>query len=235
MRRGERLAVYGVCTLALILSLRPGGWGGAAIAGSATLRIADEGRIATCDALAVTEALFSTDAYAPVRQSEETRLKSQLTPLEAALDALQKELQAADQTKPETQAKAQEFDTKRSEYFKLRQDLSDKYDAFVSLQFGEAYQRVQAAAKAVATDTGYTYVISQKSGAVAGPAPQTLIADLLGRPMLVKPEGSDITIKVREQLKLPATPDGSTGSEKPNPPATDSVAPGVKSDSRTSP
>lgn len=208
MKHGERLAMYGICTIALVLGLR-GGIDTHASASNAVPLAADTGKIATCDVLALTEALFSTDTYAPGRKNQESLLKSQLLPLETELDALQRELQTSDPNAPETQTKGQTFESKREAYFKLRQELSDKFDVFVSGQFAEAYERVQAAARAVANENGFTYVLGQKHGAIAGPDPQRLMADLLARPMLVSPEGSDISLKVRDQLKLPATATGS--------------------------
>lgn len=203
MKSVERLAVYSACTIAVVLALRAASLDSPAIASSTTPLAEPALRIATCDTLAATDALFSSDAYAPPRKAEEDRLKTRLTPLETELDALQKELQGSDPSKPENQAKAQTFQSRREEYFKTRQELSDAYDKFVSGQFAEAYERVQAAARAVATENNYTHVLSHKSGRPAGSDPQRLIADLLGRPVLVAPAATDITDKVIAQLKLP--------------------------------
>ncbi len=209
MQRAERIALYTVSAAALVLSIRaasPDSRAVAAPAAAPASLVESPVRIATCDTIAATDALFASETYAQPRKAEEDRLKTRLTPLETELDALQKELQTADPNKPENQAKAQTFQSKRDDYFKLRKELSESYDKFVSTQFGEAYERVQAAARAVAQENNYTHVLSHKASRISAKDPQSLIADLLGRPALVAPEGTDVTDKVIAQLKLPAKP-----------------------------
>lgn len=223
MKRGERLAVYGVCAVAVVCSLRVAMFDSPAIAvsvqGGASPAAAT---VATCDAMAVTEALYAVEPYTGVRKAEEERLKTRLMPMETELTALQTELKDADMSKPETQAKSEAFQGKIQAYNQMRQELSDAYDGFVAKQFAEAYERVQAAAGQVAKDHGFTHVIAHKSDAMRVATTQNLIADLISRPMLVMPTGSDITAKVREHLKLP---EATKNSEAANPAAAPAEAP----------
>lgn len=231
MLRNERFFLYGLVCLALTLALLGPGRA-AALIGTPALAspspslaaTQSPATLATCDLLAVTELLFASEAYAPARTDEEKRLTAKLAPLEAALDALQRELQTmtpADQGKPENQAKAADFQTKRDEYMQVRKDSSASYDRLVAGQFADAYERASTAAAAVAKEAGFTHVIAHKTGKIAGSDPQTLIADLLGRPMIVRPEGSDITPRVRTALKLPDTVSPATpnSADPANPPA----------------
>jgi Skp family chaperone for outer membrane proteins len=164
--------------------------------------------IATCDVYAVVEALVETEAYLPMRKSEEARITAILQPLEADLKSREGALRLMNPQDPKAQEMAAEFEQRRQAFTARAQQLSSEYTAMVGRQFVDAYTRATAAARGVATQRGFSHVLNVKSGPIiAGdnPDPRRLIEDMLARPVLIAPDGSaaDLTAAVRAALNLP--------------------------------
>lgn len=162
--------------------------------------------IALCDVYALIERQVESDQFRPARDSEQERIKAQLTPLEAELETLQKDLQTANPQDPAAQAKFGTFQQKRDDYQKRRQELLDAYSELIAKQFAQALTQVSAEAKKVATELGYTHVISQKTSEMIAKDPRQLVEEFLSRPFAAYPAETDITEKVREAMKLPKAP-----------------------------
>jgi Skp family chaperone for outer membrane proteins len=158
--------------------------------------------IAHCDVLFVTELLMASPSYAAPRKDEQDRLRARLLPLEVDLEALRSELAKGDPNKPEDQEKARSFQGKQREYAELQREVSQGFDSYVSNQFIESYERVVAAAAQVAEQRGYTHVFAHKAARLSGNEPSRLVAEVLARPIVVKPEGTDISDAVKAALKL---------------------------------
>jgi Skp family chaperone for outer membrane proteins len=163
----------------------------------------DAAKIATCDVYQLVERLVESEQYMPARSGEQERIKAQLAPYESQLETMQKELQASDPKDPAAQEKFKTFQAKREEYMGKRQAAADGYTDLVTGQFGDAYQKICAEAKKVATSLGYTYVVAHKKGEIRAHDPRQLVEEFLSRPMSIAPEGVDITEQVRSAMKLP--------------------------------
>lgn len=211
MRTSERLVVYGLLAVALVGASRglPSLTPSASAVQPAPAPAADAvaAKLATCDVYALVEKLVDTEAYVPARKSEEARITALLEPGQNELQRLQAELQQINPQDAAAQAAAQQkyqaFETKRQAFNTQREQLAADYTKLVSSQFIDAYTKIAAEARRVATQRGYTHVISQKSGPMLATDPRRLVEDFLARPMTVVPEGSDLTEAVRVAMKLP--------------------------------
>ena len=229
MGRTERIALYGLSIIACVLAIRAGGalpWGQEAHAATAPAKPEPvAAKIATCDIIALAERLYDTAAFFAPRQSKNEELKEPLMPLQRNLEALKAELQGADPSKPENVAKNQEAQAKYSEYQSRVKQASEEFAKFASKQFTEAYAAVKASVAKVAAERGYTHVIASRDGPLE-PIPDAarLHDDVITRPVILQPEGSDITEDVRLAMGLPEKPvtdspllnkGGDKGGDKP--------------------
>jgi hypothetical protein len=244
MQRTERVIAYSALAVALIAvvgqsaGLRLGS--PATAAPVAPAPAPESARLATCDIYSLVERLVESDSYAPARNIEQERIKAKLSPMEDELkriDAenakLREELTGADPKDPNAQMKLKTYNTNQADfeakikpYNEQKGQLSEAYSALIVGQFTEAYQKVIAEAKKIATDKGFTYVVAQKRGEVQARNPQQLVEEFLARPVSVSPADTDITEAVRVSMKLSDKPAGTsplspasgpTGADAPKP------------------
>jgi Skp family chaperone for outer membrane proteins len=206
MKTRERLFVYSALLACILLALRPQ----LASVASASPRAGTPGaepaaaRIATCDVYEVVEKLVAGERFEEPRKAEEERIRLKMKPLEDDLAAMESELKEADPKDEAAQARARDFQRKRSEYTLLRGRAQQDYTDFVAGQYVAAFEEAKASAAAIAERLGYTHVIASRTSEkkIKATDPERLVEAFLGRPMTVMPEGSDITEEVKEDLKL---------------------------------
>lgn len=237
MRRSERTVAYTIVGLGLLLGA--GGVLGLRGAAAQGTRQPEPARLATCDVYDLVNRLVEGDDYAPARDAEQKRAADETKPLEEALTAMnadlqkmQSDLQAADPKDPGAQAKFAEFQTKRQDfdgrlraYQERKGQLGQTFSGLVSGQFTAAYKRVIAEATRVARERGYTYVVAQKRGEIDAKDPSQLIEGFLSRPVIVAPDDADITEAVRQAMKLPTAPPPSAAGASPAAPAAGTSTP----------
>jgi Skp family chaperone for outer membrane proteins len=160
-------------------------------------------KIATVDVVGLLEILITSELYFAPRKQEEDRLRAQLTPLEAQLTALKNDIQGADPSKPENQAKTRDYQVKYEEYKQIRAKVQETYQKLLAKQFTDAIDRIRQTAATIAKEKGYTHVVTQKTGKVELTDATKLAEELLARPYLVSPSDADLTEDVRLALNLP--------------------------------
>ncbi|HVU62820.1 MAG TPA: hypothetical protein VHC70_02495 [Phycisphaerales bacterium] len=227
MHRSERFVAYAALAVALMAvvgqsaGLRFGSVATASPrAATAPAPAPEAAKIATCDIYSLVQVMVAGDQYKPAQAIEQERIKARLAPMEEELRTidqkntkLREELTGADSQDPtvkeklkEYNASAQEFESKLQPYNQLKGELAAGYSAFVVGQFYDAYQKVTAEAKRLATAGGYTYIIAQKKGDMSGARePNQLVEDFLARPVVMAPADADLTEAVRLSMKLPET------------------------------
>lgn len=212
--RPRHIAIVALALPAAALALHASGYRLVAAAGASSRSAAppEAARIATCDVYQLVERMIDSDQYIPARNVEQERVKGLLSPFEADLEKMQKELQAADPKDPAAQEKFKAFQTKREEYMAKRQQAADGYTDLVTGQFADAYTRIAAEARKTAESLGYTHVIAHKRGDIRAHDPRQLVEEFLSRPITVAPDGTDITEQVRAVMKLPDKPSSSDSS-----------------------
>lgn len=162
-------------------------------------------KIAVVAALKITDDLMNSDRYKPARSDYEEQLTKELIkPLTDKLEDLQKKIKDMDEKDPQANQMKQDFFRLRNELVGKQREASEKLEKKVSEQLKECYQLVRASAQAVAEKKGFNYVIaSLRSDDKFEEGPmQVTMRELASRPLLVFPEGTDVTDDVREDLKL---------------------------------
>lgn len=216
MKNTERSIVYAVLAVCLVLGLASlnGRIQASATAASvsATDPSADEPaageskpvKIAVCDVYGVTEKLVESDRFVPDREAEEKRLREMIEPMRQELTDMQREIDGLDPKDEATQAKIREFRAKREQLAIAEQKAATAFGTFVAGQFLDAFEIARGSVSAVAERNGYTHVLASRdpSKRIETLNPERIVEAFLGRPVIVAPEGTDITLDVLAELHL---------------------------------
>lgn len=214
------LLTVAACTIAihLVLPASPAGAGVYAQDPASDDR-GSERRIAVCAMHEVIAELMRSDRFAPAREAlfegvDRTELVTEYNALAEQMRTLREEyerLLRGEQTDPgQAQAEAQRIQAEVQRITERMRDIQEQlqprdqelqqltYD-----QFREAYELARDAAEAVAEDLGYEYVLATKRhDDEYGRNPASFGAEMNSRPVLVFPEGVDITLDVIAELNL---------------------------------
>ncbi|MFO0834903.1 MAG: OmpH family outer membrane protein [Phycisphaerales bacterium] len=233
MRTGQIALVIAGFGLAAGLgaSLGSGFLGTPALAG--TVRPAPAGLIASCDQFAVLQSLLGGPAYAKAREARAAQVAGLTKEIDAEMAALREQMgKVTDRNTPEAkelQAKGQKLQTQ----LRAKKQEGDQIVEQGNLkEVEEAYRLVIDATTAIAKREGYTYVVGSRSLPVTFVS-QTLsgaFQEIYARPMMVQPDGVDITDLVFKELKvdrLPA-PGAPQDPAKAQPAPTDPTKPAGK-------
>lgn len=201
MSRFERFALFGALALALLLAFRGG------ITSSASARSpADEvPRIAVCSVVKITDELMDTDRFKPERvEFEDDLRKKQLEPILEEMKGIREKVEGMKPDEPEFNDLRERFRRLQSEAQRNSSEIMQKVEAKVAEQITQCYQLVRASTVAVAEDQGFNYVLSSgdPEDKIKTESVMKLVRDLLSRPVLLAPKGTDITEDVRKDLKL---------------------------------
>lgn len=160
--------------------------------------------IATCDVYDLIEKMVISDRYEPARRGEEARIRDRLNLIEDELLAMEEALKNADPADPAAQAKAAVYQKRRNDYSLLRGQAQQDFTDFVASQYIHAYDEVRKAVAKVAAELGYTHVISSRSDerTITATDPERLVEAFLGRPMVFAPKGTDISNLVGDELGI---------------------------------
>lgn len=204
MRPRERAALYAVLALAIGLALR------ASLVSPAFARADSrdlpDPKIAVCAVPQIVNELMDSDRFQPDREEFERGLREELlNPLNEQLTALQQEAGTVDRNDQEAVRKLQgRFAELQREGARLQGEIARKVEEKIAQQLVECYGLVKESATAVAHDLGFNYLLAS-SGPDDKLETETVMAlsrDLISRPVLMSPEGTDISAEVREDLKL---------------------------------
>jgi Skp family chaperone for outer membrane proteins len=214
------LLTTGVCAIAIHLVL-PASPAGAGIYSqdSQTAAKASDRNIAVCAIHYIMGELMKSDRFAPAREAlfegvDRTELAQEYNSLVDQMRELREEyerLTQGDQIDPgqaqselqRIQAEVQRISERMRRIQVKLQPRDQELQQLTYLQYQEAYELVRDAAEAVAEDLGYDYVLATKRrDDEYGRNPASFGADMNARPVLVFPQGVDITLDVISELNL---------------------------------
>lgn len=173
-----------------------------------------EHEIAVCAINFVIRALLESDRFLPAREAisvdellaEYQQLEAEINTLRTQWEQLQSGQTDPNQAQAEReriQAEGQRIQTRMQEIQELAQQRNMELQQLTVQQLKEAYELARDAAEAVSEDLGYDYVIaSQRPDDEFNLNINALPAEFNSRPMLVYPEGVDITLDVMAELNL---------------------------------
>jgi len=167
-------------------------------------RSAADHPIAVCAMPMIVNELMSSERYKPIRDKMQQEAEAELQPLVEKARQLAQELQQMQGDDPRGQSLFEEYQKLGGEIRQKQAELSAKLEQLSAQQITECYSEVRASASAVAEDLGYKYVISSigKDEELSKDSVETVLRQMLSRPVIMAPEEADITEDVREDLKL---------------------------------
>lgn len=202
MKSFERLALAAAVGLSLIAYMRSGA---VAPAMAEPLGADAPVKIAVCSTVRIVDELMDSDRYKPARVEVEDALrKEKLEPIISEGRDLQKTLEDLPRDDPKYSATREQLLRLQREAERASREIAQKVEAKVSEQLIECYGLVRGSAAAVAEQHGYTYVLSSGDAddTPKGQMVVQLVRDFLSRPVLIAPDGTDISDDVRQDLKL---------------------------------
>lgn len=207
MQSSKRLAMAGGIVAVLAAAALAGVFAGRATAaggGPFGARVEPSAaKVATCDIYGVTDALIKSDRFRPDIEAEGDKMKKELEPLEKELQEMAEKLRGMNPQEKDAQDYYREFQKKQQEGQAKQQKLGNDVQRFIARKYIEAYKLVKASCEAVAKDGGYTHVVASRTKEeIQTDNPQQVVEALLARPVVVSPEGTDITDDVKKDLKL---------------------------------
>jgi Skp family chaperone for outer membrane proteins len=221
----QRLTMIAIlaCGAAMVVA-----WsGGAVVAQSGQGQAATPAaRIATVDVLALAERMMNAQELAGPREELDGRFRPQLEAIEEDVQRIDARLTQLQNTPndPQVRTLLTQRQTRAEEYQNLIQSHQVQREQLIADQVEAIYARVRAAAERVAGARAYTHVITSRS---IGQPMNALTAadalqDMLARPVLVAPEGDDLTAQVAAELGVqmaeqpaaaPPLPDPAPGAQ----------------------
>jgi hypothetical protein len=161
-------------------------------------------RIATADVLGVVERMIMSDRYRPAQVAFTNQQNDKLKPLADELVALETRGSSLPTGSPDLEALTKQFDQKRDEFQRARQEAMAKIDAFNTDQVREAYRLTLTALNDLATRQGYTHVLSSRTGAATIRSDNVTgaLQEILARPVAKSDPDDDLTDALIRQFKL---------------------------------
>lgn len=204
MRTSQTTLLAIIAVAALLLALRANVAPGAAAL--AATEDSPDPRIAVCDLVAVMDELMSSDRFAPAREEQAEQLRDELIrPLIDEGRALEQELRGAAPDDPANEERRKRLIELREIVLpQLNQKARLLQEQFAAKQAVEAYDLVAAAARDIAADRGFNFVIASADPAQPleqGPI-EAIRNAILGRPVVMMPPAVDISDDVRDDLHL---------------------------------
>lgn len=161
-------------------------------------------RIATADVLGVVERMIMSERYRPAAEAFMNDQNGKLKPLADELDALEKRGSSLPPNSPDLEALGKQFEQKRDDYQRARQDAFQKIDAFNTDQVREAYRLTLQAVDQMAQQLGYTHVLASRTGAatIRSDNVNGALQEILARPVAKSDPADDLTDRLIKQFKL---------------------------------
>lgn len=193
-------------TLALLAAVAVGGF----IAQQFTVRTAfanaDSGSasIATCAVPQIVNELMASDRFSPARDELAEKLREEIKPIAEQGQALFEEMQGMSPEDEGAQEKVGQMQRLRQQLGQMEQQAAAQLETFTAKQIAECFELARSSAGAVADDLGYDYVIATvgEDEDLNTDSVETVLRQMLARPVLHAPEDADITDDVREDLNL---------------------------------
>lgn len=170
----------------------------------AVQRRAAEHAIAVCATPLLLNDLMESDRFKPERERFAQEKTVDLEPMIKEIQELQGRLQQITQEDPEFPQLFQRFQQLRQQIQARQTEINAELESFTAKQVVEAYKLVRSSAQAIAADLGFDYVIStgQEDEEFNTTVVDATLRQIMARPVIMSPEGADITEDVREDLNL---------------------------------
>jgi len=161
-------------------------------------------RIATCAIPNIVNLLMTSERFEPTREELAKELEEEMQPLVDEGRRLFEELQGASQDDPAAQAKARRLQSLQREISEKRAEATQKIEKLTAEQIVECYRLARTTAIAIAEDEGFTHVIASvgQDEELSTDSVETVLRQMVSRPMIFSPEDDDITAAVMEDLQL---------------------------------
>jgi hypothetical protein len=192
-------------------------------------------RIATADVLGVVERMVKSDRYRPAQEAFTSEQNNKLKPLADELVALEKKGTTLAPGSPDLAELSRQFEEKRDEFTRARQEAMTKIDAFNTDQIREAYRLVLQSVDDMAAHLGYSHVLASRTGApvIRSDNVSGALQEILARPVAHGDPQDDLTERLIHEFKLEniklddtAARPGPTGTSAPaNTPAPSPLPP----------
>ena len=210
MHRFDRIVLCvltaGVCTIAAQHVLRPSP-ARASVYQDGEAKSSEQ-QIAVCAVNLVIRDLLESDRFLPAREAIDLEsIVTEYRELETQLAGLRQQweqIQQGGQGDPSAiQVEAERLGARMQELQQIGTEREQQLQELTLAQLKEAYELARDAAEAVAEDYGYAYVAaSQRPEDEFNLNSNSLPAEFNARPMLVFPDGVDITADVLSELNL---------------------------------
>ncbi|GIK20157.1 MAG: hypothetical protein BroJett004_23210 [Planctomycetota bacterium] len=168
-----------------------------------------EVRIATVDTLSLLERLMETEAYRLEREQHTSSWNDQLKAMSENIQALEARLIAMTPQDPAAQDVYGQYQSQQQAIQELQQRAYADVDEFSARQLADGYRKLHEACNRVATERGYTHVVSTRLAIdeLREVGTNILLQEVMIRPLLRAPAGDDLTDAIADALQLPEAAD----------------------------
>ncbi len=198
MRQIERIVVLAVvvCLGLVVVADRAATPAVADRAGSA------EAKVASVDVYDIMNKLINAAERVAKRDELVKLWNDRLTGLEKDMMTMRSTLQVLPQTDPEYKRVEAQLGAKMNEMQSARQEGLAQIERFQAEQLVEVYQKVAGTAASTAAELGYTHLIASRATFenIEPKSQETVLQELLARPLVVSPKTDDITANVKAKL-----------------------------------
>ncbi len=203
MRSTERFFIYAALAAAVVIAAGGRFARSDAFAQDSAAAKA-ENPIAVCDLVTIVEKLMESDRYRPAREEAQLAAEEKLRPLSEAGRAAEQRARATPQDDPSFQDQVRALQMAQAEYQQAFQQTGAELEKLTVSQLAEAYEIARASAEDIAGDLGYSYLIASRDAEKPIEAPDVAgaVRTMLARPVILAPEGTDITEDILADLKL---------------------------------
>ena len=207
MRSFQLAGVTGLGIAALLLALNANlAAPSAASAGVLKDKEIPEARVAICAVVAITDELMASDRFRPAIDENADKLRDEMIkPIIEEGKNLEQALKDADPDDPANNDRKRRLLELREAAQQAQQRAGMLQEQFVANKTIEAYEMASSSARAIAKDLGFNFVIAtiMPDEPITRDGPMSAVRNaILGRPIVMMPEGVDISDTVRDDLKL---------------------------------
>jgi len=166
-------------------------------------------RVASVDILSLLEDYLRLDEFKPDRDALRTEWESRLADTQQILTGLEAELRMATPQTPGVQQLQQRYQQTAYQFQQQQREASMAFDRFSAEQAADAYATLYESAVGLAQERGYSHLIaSRQSGEIDDRNNlATVTQEILARPVMLAPEGHDLTAVLRDRLSIPEQTD----------------------------
>lgn len=200
MRHAERLALL-AAVIALTAAIALDRVGTRAVADPAQPAAV---KVATVDVYELINVMLNTPERVAKRDETVKYWNERLTSLEKDITTMQATLKVLPRQDPEYPKVEAQLGAKINEMQQARQEGMSKVELSQSAQLIEIYGIVTQAAAAAAAELGYSHLICTRSmtASIDPKTQDTVLQEILARPVLASPPTDDITPNVKTKLGL---------------------------------